>query len=102
MTLFLPIVFIMNRKNVKKLLLFVGILLLSFVLYRGPFCSLFTVEGTHSKEHLSVPCQQIVSVYLNHEQELEEKRKPMELCHVNEMIRDVFEVTGFLDILTIV
>ena len=41
-------------------------------------------------------------VLLTFEQELEEKRKPMELCHVNEMIRDVFEVTGFLDILTIV
>ncbi len=35
-------------------------------------------------------------------QEMEENRKPMELCHVNDMIRDVFEVTGFLDILTIV
>ena len=41
-------------------------------------------------------------VLLTFEQELEEKRKPMELCHVNDMIRDVFEVTGFLDILTIV
>ena len=87
MTLFLPIVFIMNRKNVKKLLLFVGILLLSFVLYRGPFCSLFTVEGTHSKEYLSVPCQQIVSVYLNHEQELEENEALL--------IRDYFSEVAF-------
>ena len=36
------------------------------------------------------------------EQELEEQGKTMELCHVNEIIRDVFDVTGFLDILTIV
>jgi anti-sigma B factor antagonist len=41
-------------------------------------------------------------VLLTFEQEMEENRKPMELCHVNDMIRDVFEVTGFLDILTIV
>lgn len=41
-------------------------------------------------------------VLLTFEQELEEKGKTMELCHVNEMIHDVFDVTGFLDILTIV
>lgn len=41
-------------------------------------------------------------VLLTFEQELEEKGKPMELCHVNDIIHDVFDVTGFLDILTIV
>ena len=41
-------------------------------------------------------------VLLTFEQKMEENKKPMELCHVNDMIRDVFEVTGFLDILTIV
>ena len=41
-------------------------------------------------------------VLLAFEQELDGNRKTMELCHVNDMIRDVFEVTGFLDILTIV
>ena len=41
-------------------------------------------------------------VLLTFEQELEEAGKPMELCHVNDIIRDVFDVTGFLDILTIV
>lgn len=41
-------------------------------------------------------------VLLTFEQELEEQDKTMELCHVNDIIRDVFDVTGFLDILTIV
>lgn len=41
-------------------------------------------------------------VLLTFFQELQEQEKKMELCHVNEMIRDVFDVTGFLDILTIV
>ena len=41
-------------------------------------------------------------VLLTFEQKMEENKRPMELCHVNDMIRDVFEVTGFLDILTIV
>jgi anti-sigma B factor antagonist len=41
-------------------------------------------------------------VLLTFEQKMEENKKPMELCHVNDMIRDGFEVTGFLDILTIV
>ena len=41
-------------------------------------------------------------VLLTFEQELEEQGKTMELCHVNDIIRDVFDVTGFLDILTIV
>lgn len=35
-------------------------------------------------------------------QELQEQEKKMELCRVNDMIHDVFDVTGFLDILTIV
>lgn len=41
-------------------------------------------------------------VLLTFEQELEEQNKKMVLCHVNDIIRDVFDVTGFLEILTIV
>ena len=41
-------------------------------------------------------------VLLTFEQDLEEQGKTMELCHVNDMIHDVFDVTGFLDILTII
>ncbi len=41
-------------------------------------------------------------VLLTFQQELEEQGKTMELYHVNDIIRDVFDVTGFLDILTIV
>ena len=41
-------------------------------------------------------------VLLTFQQDLAEQGKKMELCHVNEMIRDVFDVTGFLEILTIV
>ena len=33
--------------------------------------------------------------------ELEEQSKPMVLRHVSDIIRDVFDVTGFLDFLTI-
>ena len=40
-------------------------------------------------------------VLLTFEQEMEEQGKTMKLCRVNDMIRDVFDVTGFLDILTI-
>ena len=40
-------------------------------------------------------------VLLLFEQEQEQKGGSMELCHVNDIIRDVFDVTGFLDILTI-
>ena len=36
------------------------------------------------------------------QQELEEAGKTMEVHNVNDLIRDVFDVTGFLDILTIV
>ena len=41
-------------------------------------------------------------VLLTFQQALEESGKTMEVCHVNDIIRDVFDVTGFLDILTIV
>ncbi len=41
-------------------------------------------------------------VLLTFEQELEEKNKQMELRHVNDTVHDIFEVTGFLDILTII
>ena len=41
-------------------------------------------------------------VLLTFQQEFEEQGKTMEFCHVNEIIRDVFDVTGFLEILTIV
>ena len=41
-------------------------------------------------------------VLLTFEQEMEEQEKTMEVTHVNSLIHDVFDVTGFLDILTIV
>ena len=41
-------------------------------------------------------------VLLTFEQELEEMEKTMEVTNVNDIIHDVFDVTGFLDILTIV
>ena len=41
-------------------------------------------------------------VLLTFEQEMEEQEKTLELTHVNDIIHDVFDVTGFLDILTIV
>ena len=41
-------------------------------------------------------------VLLTFEQEMEEQEKTLEVTHVNSIIHDVFDVTGFLDILTIV
>ena len=41
-------------------------------------------------------------VLLTFEQKLEGQGKTMQLCHVNDIIRDVFDVTGFLEILNIV
>lgn len=35
-------------------------------------------------------------------QEMEAQKKTMEVSHVNSIIHDVFDVTGFLDILTII
>ena len=40
-------------------------------------------------------------VLLNLEQNLEETGGKLELCHVSDLIRDVFDITGFLDILTL-
>jgi len=40
-------------------------------------------------------------VLLTFEQILEEQEKSMELIHVSEIIRDVFEVMGFTDIMNI-
>ena len=40
-------------------------------------------------------------VLLTFQEELEEQGKTLQLCHVNNVIHDVFEVTGFLEILTI-
>ena len=44
----------------------------------------------------------LVNVILTFEQEMEEQEKTLEVTHVNDIIHDVFDVTGFLDILTIV
>lgn len=62
-----------------------------------------------SIETLTLDCEQLdyissagLRVLLTFQQELEDQNKTMELCHVNEIIHDVFDVTGFLDILTIV
>lgn len=41
-------------------------------------------------------------VLLTFEQTLEEQNKAMEISKINEIVRDVFGVTGFLDLLTIV
>lgn len=41
-------------------------------------------------------------VLLTFEQTLEEQNKVMEISKINEIVRDVFGVTGFLDLLTIV
>ena len=63
--------------------------------------------GSISK--LTIDCEKLdyissagLRVLLTFEQELEEQGKAMELRNVNEIIHDVFDVTGFLDILTIV
>ena len=40
-------------------------------------------------------------VLLNLEQNLEEIDGQLELIHVSDLIRDVFDITGFVDILTI-
>ena len=53
-------------------------------------------------EKLSYISSAGLRVLLTFQQELEEQNKTMELHNVNELIRDVFDVTGFLDILTIV
>jgi len=53
-------------------------------------------------EKLSYISSAGLRVLLTFQQELEAAGKTMELHHVNELIRDVFDVTGFLDILTIV
>ena len=41
-------------------------------------------------------------VLLTFEQTLEEQNKVMEISKINEIIHEVFEVTGFLDLLTII
>ena len=53
-------------------------------------------------EKLSYVSSAGLRVLLTFQQELEGAGKTMELHHVNDLIRDVFDVTGFLDILTIV
>ncbi|MBR1660448.1 MAG: STAS domain-containing protein [Oscillospiraceae bacterium] len=35
-------------------------------------------------------------------QDMEDRNGKMELCNVNESVRDVFDITGLLDVLTIV
>jgi len=58
---------------------------------------------------LSLECEKLnyvssagLRVLLTFQQVLEEQGKRMELCHINDIIHDVFDVTGFLDILNIV
>ena len=41
-------------------------------------------------------------VLLTLEQEMEEKNGTMELHNVSDVVKDIFNITGFLDILTIV
>lgn len=53
-------------------------------------------------EKLSYISSAGLRVLLTFQQELEAAGKTMELHHVNDLIRDVFDITGFLDILTIV
>lgn len=53
-------------------------------------------------EKLSYISSAGLRVLLTFQQELEAAGKTMELHYVNDLIRDVFDVTGFLDILTIV
>jgi anti-sigma B factor antagonist len=53
-------------------------------------------------EKLSYISSAGLRVLLTFQQELEEAGKTMEVHNVNDLIRDVFDVTGFLDILTIV
>ena len=53
-------------------------------------------------EKLSYISSAGLRVLLTFQQELEEAGKTMEVHNVNDLIRDVFDVTGFLDILTII
>ena len=58
---------------------------------------------------LTLDCEKVdyissagLRVLLTFEQILEEQDKTMELRNVNDIIHDVFDVTGFLEIMTIV
>ena len=53
-------------------------------------------------EKLDYNSSEGLRVLLTFEQEMEEQEKTLEVTHVNDIIHDVFDVTGFLDILTIV
>ena len=62
-----------------------------------------------SISELTLDCEKLdyissagLRVLLTFEQMLEEQGKKMELRNVNDIIHDVFDVTGFLDIMTIV
>lgn len=71
--LFVPVLLWKLRKYLKKMILLCGITAVIYILYIGPFCSAFTVQGVNTKEFLSVPTQQLMRVYQERKDTLTEE-----------------------------
>ncbi len=60
-----------------KPIIMVAVTLLLYLIYKFPITNAVTIEGISKAEMLSVPCQQVVRVYLNHGDELSFEEKQM-------------------------
>lgn len=83
--LFLALKF--GKKSIFSILPGVLLTMALYILYTGPLYQALQVTEGSKAEFLSVPCQQVVKVYLEHGSELEEEQRAF--------IESLFEESGF-------
>jgi len=71
----IPFMCLIQRKNLKKVLLSISLLLLVWSVYTGPIYRLLDVQAGSVKEMLSVPIQQISNVFVTETDNLSEEEK---------------------------
>lgn len=75
MILYIPLMFWLMRKYWKNMIVWIFGVIVLYLLYVGPFYSMFVTQGISSREYLSVPVQQMMRVYKEKNHVLTQKEK---------------------------
>lgn len=71
----IPCLFIFAMKYYKKLIVISGVVLATYMIWKGPVFSLLNIQPGSSREALSIPLQQFARVTKNHSETLTEDEK---------------------------
>ena len=71
----IPCLFIFSTKYYKKLIVISGVVIATYMIWKGPVFSLLNIQQGSSREALSIPLQQFARVSKNHSETLTDNEK---------------------------